>query len=197
MQAETPKTTPQPDAPKTARQLDTITLGAGCFWCVEAVFQQLKGVEQVVSGYSGGHIENPTYEQVCDKTTGHAEVCQLYYDPAVISIDEILEVYWQTHDPTTLNRQGNDAGPQYRSVIFYHNNTQKEKAEYYKTQLDGSGAFRAPIVTTIEPFTNFYAAENYHQNYYRNNPNQGYCTYVIQPKVEKFRKVFKDKLKKD
>ncbi|MBL7728071.1 MAG: peptide-methionine (S)-S-oxide reductase MsrA, partial [Dinghuibacter sp.] len=147
MQAETPKTTPQPDAPKTARQLDTITLGAGCFWCVEAVFQQLKGVEQVVSGYSGGHIENPTYEQVCDKTTGHAEVCQLYYDPAVISIDEILEVYWQTHDPTTLNRQGNDAGPQYRSVIFYHNNTQKEKAEYYKTQLDGSGAFRAPIVT--------------------------------------------------
>lgn len=174
---------------------DTITLGAGCFWCVEAVFQELKGVDKVVSGYSGGHIENPTYEEVCSKTSGHVEVCQLYYDPSVVSIDEILEVFWQTHDPTTLNRQGNDAGPQYRSVVFYHDNQQKEKAEYYKKQLDSSGAFRAPIVTAIEPFTKFYAAEDYHQNYYKSNPNQGYCTYVIQPKVEKFRKVFKDKLK--
>lgn len=196
MQPETPKPDPKPVTAQTGKPTDTITLGAGCFWCVEAVFQQLKGVEKVVSGYSGGHVENPSYEEVCSKTTGHAEVCQLYFDPAVISVDEILEVYWQTHDPTTLNRQGNDAGPQYRSVIFYHNAAQKEKSEFYKQQLDASGAFRAPIVTAIEPFTNFYTAEQEHQNYYRTNPNQGYCTYVIQPKVEKFRKVFKDKLKK-
>lgn len=196
MQAELPKTNITTEANTSGKKLDTITLGAGCFWCVEAVFQELKGVDKVVSGYSGGDVENPTYEQVCDKTTGHAEVCQLYYDASVISIDEILEVYWQTHDPTTMNRQGNDAGPQYRSVIFYNNNEQKEKAEYYKKHLDSSGAFRAPIVTTIEPIKNFYAAEAYHQNYYRSNPNQGYCSYVIQPKMEKFRKVFKDKLKK-
>lgn len=196
MQAELPKTNITAENNTSGKKLDTITLGAGCFWCVEAVFQELKGVEKVVSGYSGGHVDNPSYEEVCSKTTGHAEVCQLAYDPSVISIDEILEVYWQTHDPTTMNRQGNDAGPQYRSVIFYHNNEQKEKAEYYKKQLDSSGAFRAPIVTTIEPIKNFFAAEDYHQNYYRSNPGQGYCAYVIQPKMEKFRKVFKDKLKK-
>jgi peptide-methionine (S)-S-oxide reductase len=195
MSAEIPKMVSQNETKETGKKLDTITLGAGCFWCVEAVFQELKGVEGIVSGYSGGHIENPTYEEVCSKTSGHAEVCQLYYDPALVSIDEILEVYWKTHDPTTMNRQGNDAGPQYRSVIFYHNPLQKEKAEYYKKIIDSSGAYDAPLVTTIEPFTRFYAAENYHQNYYKTNPNQGYCTYVIQPKVEKFRKIFKDKLK--
>jgi peptide-methionine (S)-S-oxide reductase len=179
------------------KKLDTITLGAGCFWCVEAVFQQLKGVEKVVSGYSGGHVENPTYEEVCDKTTGHAEVCQLYYDPTVVTVDEILEVYWQTHDPTTMNQQGADKGPQYRSVIFYHNAEQKEKSEKYKAELDKSGAFSAPVVTAIESYKNFYAAEANHQNYYRSNPNQGYCYYVIRPKLEKFEKVFKDKMKKE
>lgn len=174
---------------------DTITFGAGCFWCVEAIFQQVKGVDTVVSGYSGGHVDNPTYEQVCDKTTGHAEVCQIVYDPQVVSVDELLEVFWQTHDPTTKDKQGNDVGPQYRSVIFYHNEHQKERAEYYLEKLQQSGAYDRPVVTTIEPFTKFYAAENYHQNYYNNNGNQPYCYFVIRPKLEKFEKVFKDKMK--
>jgi peptide-methionine (S)-S-oxide reductase len=176
---------------------DVITLGAGCFWCVEAVFQSLDGVDTVISGYSGGHIENPTYEEVCSKESGHAEVCRLIYDTTKISLEEILEVYWQTHDPTTLNQQGADKGPQYRSVIFYHNAQQKEIAERIKKALDASGAFEKPIVTTIEALTNFYAAEDYHQNYYKNNPNQGYCYYVIRPKMEKFEKVFKKKMKKE
>lgn len=175
---------------------DTATFGTGCFWCTEAVFQQLEGVLKVTSGYSGGHVKNPTYEQVCSKTTGHAEVIQIVYDPTKISFDELLEVFWQTHDPTTLNRQGNDVGPQYRSVIFYHNNEQKEKSERYKTELDKSGAFNNPIVTAVEPFSNFYVAENYHQNYYNNNGSQPYCYFVIKPKVDKFQKVFKDKLRK-
>ncbi len=175
--------------------MDTITFGSGCFWCTEAIFQQVKGVETVVSGYSGGHVVNPTYEQICEKNTGHAEVCQLVYDPSVVSIPELLEVFWQTHDPTTLNRQGNDVGPQYRSVIFYHSEEQRKAAEEYKAALDASGAFPRPIVTTVEPFKNFYRAEEYHQNYYKNNPSQAYCYFVIRPKLEKFEKVFKDKKK--
>jgi peptide-methionine (S)-S-oxide reductase len=177
------------------KKIETATFANGCFWCTEAVFQQLKGVEKVTSGYSGGHIENPTYEEVCNKKTGHAECLQIEYEPAKISFDELLEVFWKTHDPTTLNRQGNDVGPQYRSVIFYHNAEQKEKAEKYKVALNASGIFDAPIVTTIEPFTNFYPAENYHKNYYRNNTSQPYCYYVIKPKMEKLKKVFADKLK--
>jgi peptide-methionine (S)-S-oxide reductase len=180
----------------TPAKLDTATLGTGCFWCTEAIFQQLKGVEKVVSGYSGGHVVNPTYEQVCEKTTGHAEVVQVLYNPAIISFDELLEVFWQTHDPTTLNRQGNDVGPQYRSVIFFHNEEQARKAQAYKAAIDRSGAFDKPIVTAIDPYTNFYAAENYHQNYYANNGSQPYCYFVIRPKMEKFEKVFKDKIKK-
>lgn len=175
---------------------DSVTFGAGCFWCVEAVFQRLEGVLKVTSGYSGGHVENPTYEEVCSKKSGHVEVTRIVYDPAKLSFDELLEVFWQTHDPTTPDQQGNDVGPQYRSVIFYHNEAQKQKAEAYKKELDASGAWDRPIVTTIEPLKNFYAAENYHQNYYEDNPDQMYCRYVIRPKVEKFEKVFKNKLKK-
>jgi peptide-methionine (S)-S-oxide reductase len=174
---------------------DTATFGTGCFWCTEAVFQELEGVLKVTSGYSGGNVPNPTYEQVCTKTTGHAEVCQIIYDPARISYDELLEVFWKVHDPTTLNRQGNDEGPQYRSVIFYHSDSQKAKAEHYKAELDKSGAWGKPVVTAIEPFRNFYSAEDYHQNYYNNNGNAPYCYFVIRPKLEKFEKVFKNKLK--
>ena len=176
--------------------LDTATFGTGCFWCTEAIFQQLDGVEKVTSGYSGGTVANPTYEEVCSKTTGHAECLNIVYDPKKISFDELLEIFWQVHDPTTLNRQGADVGPQYRSVIFWHNEEQRAKASKYKTELDKSGAFDKPIVTTLEKFTVFYPAEAYHQNYYRNNPGQGYCQFVIRPKVEKFEKVFKNKLKK-
>ena len=175
---------------------ETATFGTGCFWCTEAIFQQLEGVIKVTSGYSGGHVENPTYEQVCEKNTGHAEVCQVVYDPSKITYDELLEVFWQTHDPTTLNRQGNDVGPQYRSVIFFHNDQQKQKAEHYKAELNKSGAFNNPIVTAIEPYKNFYSAENYHQDYYNQNGSQPYCYFVIRPKLEKFEKVFKGKLKK-
>lgn len=174
---------------------DTATFGAGCFWCVEAVFQQLEGVLKVTSGYTGGHVPNPTYEEVCSKKTGHVEVCQIVYDPAKITFDELLEVFWKTHDPTTPDQQGNDRGPQYRSVVFYSNEEQREKAEKYKVELDKSGAWENPIVTTVEPLKQFYPAENYHQNYYNTNPNQMYCRYVIGPKLEKFEKVFKDKLK--
>jgi len=177
--------------------LQIATFGSGCFWCTEAIFERLNGVVKVESGYSGGKVENPTYEEVCTGTTGHAEVTQITYDPSIISFDELLEVFWKTHDPTTLNRQGNDVGTQYRSVIFYHNEKQKELAENYKAELDKSGVWDNPIVTEISPFTNFYSAEKYHQDYYNNNPNQGYCTFVITPKVEKFEKVFKDKLKKN
>nr|WP_297820795.1 peptide-methionine (S)-S-oxide reductase MsrA [Segetibacter sp.] len=175
---------------------DTATLGAGCFWCVEAVFQQLEGVLKVTSGYSGGHVKNPTYEQVCAKTTGHVEVAQIVYDPSKITFDDLLQVFWKTHDPTTVDQQGNDRGPQYRSVIFYHNNEQKKLSDHYKEELDKSHAWPNPIVTTIEPLKNFYVAEDYHQNYYNSNRDQMYCRYVIQPKLEKFEKVFKDKLKK-
>lgn len=176
---------------------ETITLGSGCFWCTEAIFQRLQGVVKVTSGYSGGFVDNPTYEQVCDKNTGHAEVCQIVYDTTQIKLDDILAVFWKTHDPTTLNQQGNDVGPQYRSVVFYHNDHQKVLAQHYIKELNDSKAWANPVVTTVEPFQKFYAAENYHQNYYNDNKNQGYCRYVIGPKLEKFEKVFKDKLKKD
>jgi len=175
--------------------LEIATFGSGCFWCTEAIFERLKGVHSVVSGYAGGKVKNPTYKEVCTGTTGHAEVSQITYDPKVISFDELLEVFWKTHDPTTLNRQGADVGTQYRSVIFYHNDEQKKLAEHYKDELDKSGAWKDPIVTEISPLTNFYKAEDYHQNYFANNPTQGYCSFVIAPKVEKFEKVFKNKLK--
>ena len=175
---------------------ETITLGSGCFWCTEAIFQRLNGVIKVTSGYSGGFVDNPTYEQVCDKNTGHAEVCQVVFDTTVVKLDDILAVFWKTHDPTTLNQQGNDFGPQYRSVVFYQTPHQKELAEKYIVELNNSKAWENPVVTTVEAFQKFYAAENYHQNYYNTNTNQGYCRYVIGPKLEKFEKVFKDKLKK-
>jgi peptide-methionine (S)-S-oxide reductase len=175
---------------------DTATLGTGCFWCTEAIFQQLDGVLKVSSGYSGGHVDNPTYKQVCEGNTGHAEVIQVVYDPEKVTFDDLLKAFWQSHDPTTLNRQGNDVGPQYRSVVFYHNEEQKNKAEHYKAELDSSKVYDKPIVTEISPFTKFYVAENYHQDYYNNNGAQPYCYYVIRPKLEKFNKVFKDKLKK-
>jgi len=175
--------------------VDTATFGEGCFWCCEAVFQELKGIQSVVSGYSGGTVDHPSYEEVCTGTTGHAEVCQITFDPKQISYEDLLEVFWKTHDPTTLNRQGNDIGTQYRSVIFYHNEGQKRLAEHYKAALDSSGAFDSRIVTEISPFTNFFKAEDYHQDYYNEHGSQPYCQFVIRPKVEKFRKVFKEKLK--
>jgi peptide-methionine (S)-S-oxide reductase len=171
------------------------TFGAGCFWCTEAVFRQLKGVESVVPGYSGGSVKNPTYRQICAGTTGHAEAVQVTYDPAVISYEELLEVFWQAHDPTTRDRQGNDVGPQYRSVIFYHTDAQRDLAEEYRQKLDASGAFARPIVTEIVPFTEFYRAEAEHQNYFEQHSRQPYCRVVIGPKVDKVRKVFHDKLK--
>jgi methionine-S-sulfoxide reductase len=185
-------------APKESRPSDDmfeqVTFGSGCFWCTEAVFQQLKGVELSVSGYSGGRLANPTYEQISTGNTGHAEVIQVTYDPAQISFTDLLRVFWQTHDPTTLNRQGHDVGTQYRSAIFYHNDRQRKLAEEYKKQLDASGTFGAPIVTEITRFEKFYPAEEYHQEYYEQNPGERYCEYVIRPKVEKFRKEFADLL---
>lgn len=175
--------------------IDTATFGAGCFWCVEAIFQEVEGVLSVKSGYAGGFVKNPSYKEVCTGKTGHAEVAQITFDSTKITYDELLEIFWKTHDPTTLNRQGNDVGTQYRSAVFYHNETQKEKAAYYKDRLNESKAYPSDIVTTIEPFENYYEAEDYHQDYYNNNGSQSYCTYVIQPKVEKFRKAFSDKLK--
>ena len=175
---------------------ETATFANGCFWCTEAIFEELNGVISATSGYTGGQTENPDYKQVCTGTTGHAECIQVVYDPEKISFDELLAVFWETHDPTTLNRQGADAGTQYRSGIFYHNAEQKEKAEKYKAELNENGAFNNPIVTEITPFTKFYVAENYHQQYFENNNNANpYCSMVIQPKLDKFKKVFKDKLK--
>lgn len=177
-------------------QYEVATFAAGCFWCVEAQFQQLDGVVKVVSGFTGGHTQNPTYKDVCTGKTGHAEACNIYYDPEKISYDELLAAFWTAHDPTQLNRQGHDVGTQYRSAIFYHNEEQKQKAEEYKRRLNEERAYDNPVVTEISPYTEFYKAENYHQNYYNENSSQPYCTFVIQPKLEKFRKVFKDKLKK-
>lgn len=174
--------------------VDTATFGAGCFWCTEAQLQQLKGVIKVESGYSGGHVANPSYKEVCTGTTGHAEVTNVYYDPAVISFDELLAAFFVTHDPTQLNRQGNDVGTQYRSVIFYHNQEQKEKSLGYIKKLNEEKVYPADIVTEVSPAVAFYKAEDYHQDYYKQNGREPYCQYVIQPKLDKFKKVFKDKL---
>jgi len=184
------------DISTTGGKTDTATFGTGCFWCTEAIFQELKGVVKTVSGYTGGHVAHPTYEEVCTGTTGHAEALQIIYDPGVITYDELLEVFWESHDPTTLNRQGNDVGTQYRSAVFYHNEVQRQKAEHYKAELNKNGAYDKPIVTEITPYSTFYAAENYHQDYYNAHGSQPYCYLVIRPKLEKFEKVFKDKLKK-
>ena len=171
------------------------TLAAGCFWCVEAVFQKLKGVEKVESGYMGGTIKNPTYKEVCTGQTGHAEVCQISFNPTIISFEELLEVFWKTHDPTTLNRQGGDIGTQYRSAVFYHDAAQKQIAENIKNDLSQSGAYNDPIVTSFEEVSVFYKAENYHQDYFNLNGHNPYCQMVVKPKVEKFMKVFSDRIK--
>ena len=176
--------------------LQTATLAGGCFWCVEAVFDDLRGVADVVSGYSGGHTENPTYAQVCSESTGHAEVIQVKFDPAEISFKEILQVFFAVHDPTTLNRQGHDVGTQYRSAIFYHDEEQKRVAEEVIKEITDEGVYDAPIVTEITPFEKFYEAEDYHQEYFANNPNQPYCAAVVAPKVSKFRNAFLTRLKK-
>jgi peptide-methionine (S)-S-oxide reductase len=178
------------------KHLDTATFATGCFWCTEAKFKQLNGVKNVTSGFAGGHVANPTYKQVCTGTTGHAEACNIVYDPSVISYAELLAAFFVAHDPTQLNRQGNDVGTQYRSAIFYHNNSQKEKANYYIGRLNTEKAYKSKIVTQVVPYTVFYKAEDYHQDFYDKNPNQHYCKYVIQPELDKFKKAFKDKLKK-
>lgn len=175
--------------------MEIATFGEGCFWCSEAIFKELKGVESVTSGYSGGDIVNPSYREVCTGRTGHAEVVEIEFDPSVISFKELLEVFWSTHDPTTPNRQGADVGTQYRSVIFYHSDEQKETAEKLKQKLNEENVFGKPVVTEISPWKNFFKAEDYHQDYYEKNPTQGYCQFVIVPKLEKFKKIFKDKLK--
>lgn len=177
------------------KNYEVATFGTGCFWCTEAVFERLNGVDRVVSGYSGGHVKDPSYKEVTTGRTGHAEVCQVFFDPEVITYEELLEVFWHTHDPTTLNRQGNDIGPQYRSVIFYHNPEQRRLAEASKKQMDLSGTYSDPVVTEIAEFTDFHEAEDYHQDYFANNPRQPYCTYIVKPKVEKFTSKFQDKLK--
>lgn len=177
------------------KKLEEATFGAGCFWCVEAIYELVEGVVHVESGYSGGHVEDPSYKEVTTGRTGHAEVARVVFNPEIISYTELLEVLWHTHNPTTLNRQGNDIGPMYRSVIFYHSEEQKKIAEASLKKTDASGLWDDPIVTTIEPLENYYVAENYHQNYFENNPNAGYCSYVIAPKVAKFKKDFKHLLK--
>ena len=193
--SNTVKTDKQMDINSNGIKTDTATFAAGCFWCVEAVFQELKGVHSVTSGYTGGKIKNPSYREVCSGLTGHAEACQIIYDPKVISYDELLEAFWGSHDPTTLNRQGADQGTQYRSAIFYHDEQQKQLAEAYKAKLNSEQAFDKPVVTEISAAGAFYKAEDNHQNYFNENGNAPYCTFVIVPKLEKFRKVFKDKLK--
>ncbi len=179
----------------TGKELETATLGGGCFWCTEAVYLELKGVIEVKPGYSGGHVKNPSYREVCNETTGHAEVVNITFDPSVVGFAEILEVFFLTHDPTSLNRQGNDVGTQYRSAIFYHNEKQKETALQIIANLEKEKAYDKPIVTEVTAFKAFYPAEDYHVNYFARNKNQPYCQFAVAPKVEKFRKVFKDKLK--
>lgn len=191
-----PSMSTQKQLEMNSENLDTITLAGGCFWCVEAVYQQLNGVEKIVSGYTGGTIKNPAYREVCEGTTGHAEAAQIIYDRTKVSLKDILEVFFTLHDPTTLNRQGNDYGTQYRSGIFYSNETQRLMSEDIIKRLDVSGAFDDKIVTEVTPLNVFYPAENYHQNYYAQNSSQGYCQMVIRPKLEKFKKVFPDKVKK-
>jgi peptide-methionine (S)-S-oxide reductase len=174
---------------------ETATLGGGCFWCLEAVYEELRGVEKVESGYSGGHVPNPTYREVCSETTGHAEVVQVTFDPAVVSYREILEVFFTIHDPTTLNRQGADVGESYRSAVFYHDEDQRRVAQEVISTLEAEGVWENPIVTQVAPFEEFYVAEDYHQEYFRNNGFQPYCQVVIAPKVAKFRKQYLEKLK--
>lgn len=176
-------------------KLEKATLGSGCFWCTETIFEKLSGVESSISGYSGGTTESPSYKEVCSGNTGHAEVVQVTYDPSIISYAELLEVFWKVHDPTTLNKQGNDVGTQYRSVVFYHNEEQKKIAEDYKNKLEIAKIYNSPIVTEITKFDKFYPAENYHQDYYELNKSEPYCSFVITPKVKKFEEVFKNKLK--
>lgn len=171
------------------------TFGAGCFWCVEAIFDALNGVVEVGPGYAGGHIKNPAYREVCEGRTGHAEVVRIVYDDTLVSFEELLEVFWFVHDPTTLNRQGNDVGEQYRSVIFYHDEEQRKLAEEYKRKLDESKAYENPVVTEISPLTSYYDAEQDHKDYYLNNPEQGYCFAVVRPKLERFKAAFADRLK--
>ena len=202
-ESETGRTGKSGAQPKIEDKMDeqnkyeVATFGAGCFWCTEAVFQRLKGVVKVESGYSGGSVPNPTYEAVCTGKTGHAECTQITFDPKIISYKELLEVFWKTHDPTTLNRQGADAGTQYRSVIFYHNDEQKQLAGKYKNELTSAKIWSDPVVTEISSFRKFYKAEDYHQNYYNQNSNQPYCSFVITPKLDKFKKIFAEKLKND
>src|SRR6185436_3842685 len=179
--------------PQEKGKMELATFGAGCFWCVEAVFENVDGVESVVSGYSGGKRPNPTYEQVSAGVSGHAEACQVTYDPAKVTYAQLLEIFWKTHDPTTEDRQGNDVGSQYRSVIFFHNEEQRRTAEHYRKKLEEARVYDAPIVTELVKYEAFYPAEKYHQNYFSTNPDQPYCRFVIQPKVEKFKKVFGDK----
>lgn len=188
---------PPPSSPRTmsTSQRDTATLAGGCFWCIEAVFQRLQGVDTVISGYIGGTVVNPTYKQVCDGTTGHAEACQIIYDPSVLSYADLLHVFFTAHDPTTLNRQGNDVGTQYRSAIFYHNDEQRAIAEDYIKQLTEAGTWPDPIVTEIAKASTFYPAEDYHQNYYMQNGSQPYCAFVVRPKVEKFMQKFNERVK--
>ncbi|GIW97906.1 MAG: hypothetical protein KatS3mg111_1239 [Pirellulaceae bacterium] len=190
------KVTVSDEQPSTPQETQVATFGGGCFWCVEAVFERLEGVTDVVSGYAGGRMPNPTYEQVCTGLTGHAEVCQIHYDPKKIRYEELLEVFFKTHDPTTLNRQGPDVGTQYRSIILYHDDAQKEAAEKMIDRLNKSGAYPSRIVTEVRKFTKFYPAEPYHQDYFRNHPENRYCALVVQPKVQKAEKEFKEKLKK-
>lgn len=178
------------------QQQELATFGAGCFWCVEAIFQDMRGVEKVVSGYMGGEVPNPTYQAVCTGTTGHAEVIQITFDPALVSYETLLEVFWRTHDPTTLNRQGADVGTQYRSAVFYHSDAQRQTAEASRTQAEADKLWPNPIVTEITAATEFYAAENYHQNYFNQNGYQPYCMMVINPKVQKFRKAYASLLKR-
>jgi peptide-methionine (S)-S-oxide reductase len=175
--------------------MEFATFGGGCFWCTEAIFQELEGVESVISGYSGGTVDSPSYEEICTGRTGHVEVIQIQFNPEKISYEELLEVFFKTHDPTTLNRQGNDVGTQYRSVIFTHSEDQRAIAERIKGELNAEGIWDSPIVTEIVPFSKFFPAEDYHQNFYRNNPNYGYCRVIIVPKLEKFKEVFKSKIR--
>ena len=191
----TVKNTTQPKG--DPNKMETATLAGGCFWCIETIFDDLKGVDKVISGYSGGKVKDPSYEQVCTGTTGHAEVVQITFDPSVISYETLLDVFFHIHNPTTLNRQGADVGTQYRSAIFYHNEEQKKLADYYIRKLNEEKAYNKKIVTEVTPYGMFYKAEDYHQNYYDNNMSAPYCQRVIKPKLDKFRKVFKGKLKQE
>ena len=193
--ASFPENFPAPEPAGDQDDTTTATFGNGCFWCTEAVFQQLKGVQTVTSGYTGGRVPNPTYQQICGGDTGHAEAIRVTFDPKVISYTELLEVFWRSHDPTTLNRQGNDVGTQYRSAVFTHSPRQKELAEAYKAKIDAAGVFIKPVVTEIVPAGEFFPAEAYHRNFYATNPKQGYCRSIIQPKLDKLKAVFPDKVK--